>query len=104
MQKSKGVKIKEQAKVIPKKSRYYEEPKGKQTTQPSEKDEARLLRKLIKEILRERKEEPTRRSTRLRTPRSGFASSIKSNTLKEPIFIDEDEEDLLFLLLCKFIF
>ena len=43
--------------------------------------------------MRERKEEPTRRSTRLRAPGFGSVSSAKSNTPKEPIVIDEDEED-----------
>ena len=46
--KSTGVKIKEYARVIPKRSRYFDDLKRKRTQQSSEKDEAKLPRKLFK--------------------------------------------------------
>ena len=58
--KNKGMKIKESAKVIPKRSRYSNDLKGKKTQQSSKKDEAKLLRKLLKESQKAKKKEPTK--------------------------------------------
>ena len=95
--KSKGVEVKEHAKVIPKKSKYSKELKGKQTLQSSKKYEVKLLRKYTNEIQQVRREEPTRRSTELMSFGSTFFTPAKRNNPQDPIFINEDEEDTLNL-------
>ena len=48
--KSKGVNIKERTLIIPKKSRYSEESKGKEFSCASEKEVTKLLKKHMKQV------------------------------------------------------
>ena len=77
--KSKGVKIKEPARVIRKIFKYSNDSKGKKNQQFSKKDEAKLLRKFIKETQKTKKKEPTRRSSKMKSSALASATSIKSN-------------------------